>query len=111
MGSIAMDGSGNMALGYSLTSTNRFPSINYTGRLASDPLATMQNEALMFAGTGSQLASGNRWGDYSSMNVDPTDDCTFWYVNEYYRDKLSLTNRWQTRIGTFRFPGCGTAAS
>jgi hypothetical protein len=46
----------------------------------------------------------NRWGDYTSMNVDPVDDCTFWYVNQYYRN--SSNNGWQTRIGSFAFPGC-----
>ena len=46
----------------------------------------------------------HRWGDYTSMNVDPGDDCTFWYVNQYYRN--SSNNGWQTRIGSFKFPGC-----
>jgi uncharacterized repeat protein (TIGR01451 family) len=108
MGSIAMDGAGNMALGYSLSSADRFPSINYTGRLATDPSNMMQDEALMFAGTGSQLASGNRWGDYSAMNVDPTDDCTFWYTQEFY--PTTGTFGWRTRIGSFRFPLCGDLA-
>jgi len=50
------------------------------------------------------LTRVSRWGDYTSMNVDPTDDCTFWYVNEYYQT-TSLAN-WQTRIGSFQLPGC-----
>ena len=108
MGSIAMDGAGNMALGYSVSSATSFPSIRYTGRLAGDPLSTMQDETLMFAGTGSQQASGNRWGDYSAMNVDPTDDCTFWYTQEYY--PTTGTFGWRTRIGSFRFPLCGDMA-
>jgi uncharacterized repeat protein (TIGR01451 family) len=108
MGSIAMDKQGNMAVGYSLTNSDRFPAIGYTGRLSSDPPGTMQNESLMFAGTGSQLASGNRWGDYSAMSVDPVDDCTFWYTQEYYG--ATRTFGWRTRIGSFRFPGCGDLA-
>jgi uncharacterized repeat protein (TIGR01451 family) len=68
----------------------------------------MQNETVMFSGTGSQQASGNRWGDYSAMNVDPTDDCTFWYTQEYYA--ATGTFGWRTRIGSFRFPLCGDLA-
>ncbi|HET6771322.1 MAG TPA: DUF11 domain-containing protein [Actinomycetota bacterium] len=108
MGSLAMDRQGNLALGYSLSSTNRFPSINYTGRLADDPLGRMRNEALMHAGSGSQVATANRWGDYSSMNVDPVDDCTFWYTQEFYGATAAAV--WRTRIGSFRFPGCGDLA-
>ena len=84
MGSIAMDEAGNMALGYSASNaTNVYPSVWYTGRLAGDPLGTMaQGEASIIDGGGSQT-SASRWGDYSSMNIDPIDDCTFWYVNQY----------------------------
>lgn len=103
MGSVAMDERGNMALGYSVSSQQVFPGVRFTGRLATAPLGTMQAEASMIAGTGSQLVS-NRWGDYTSMNVDPVDDCTFWYVNQYYRN--SSNNGWQTRIGSLAFPGC-----
>lgn len=103
MGSIAMDADGNMALGYSVTSNQVYPGVRFTGRLAGAPAGSMQAEASMIAGTGSQLVS-NRWGDYTSMNVDPVDDCTFWYVNQYYR--TSSNNGWQTRIGSMRYPSC-----
>ena len=105
MGSIAMDKLGDMALGYSVSNaTTVFPGIRYTGRLIGDPLGQMTlGEAVLINGSGSQLVS-NRWGDYTSMNVDPTDDCTFWYVNEYYQ--VSSARGWQTRIGNFRLPGC-----
>ncbi|MDX1503867.1 MAG: hypothetical protein R3325_16030, partial [Thermoanaerobaculia bacterium] len=79
MPSIAMDGSGNIAIGYSHGDGSNFPSIYYATRDAGDPLGTLQNEALMFAGSGSQTHSAARWGDYSSMELDPSDDCTFWY--------------------------------
>jgi hypothetical protein len=105
MGSIAMDGSGNMALGYSASNGSAtFPSSWYTGRLYTDPLGTLpQGEAAIINGTGSQTGSA-RWGDYTSMNVDPVDDCTFWYVNEYV--PVSSSVGWQLRIGSFKFPEC-----
>jgi hypothetical protein len=107
MGSIAMDQSGDIALGYSVSSTTVSPSIRYTGRLAGDPLGTLpQGEATLIAGSGSQTSSFNRWGDYSMMAVDPTDDCTFWYTQEYYA--ATTTASWQTRVGSFGFPRCGT---
>jgi hypothetical protein len=103
MGSIAMDGQGNMALGYSASSATIFPQLRYTGRLATDPVNTLpQGEAHLFDGTGAQINTSNRWGDYSDMTVDPVDDMTFWYTNEYY-DSTSSFN-WRTRIGNFKFP-------
>jgi len=104
MGSIAMDKQGNMALGYSVSSSTMHPSIRFTGRLASDPLNTMQAETSIIEGTGSQLRSLARWGDYSSMAIDPVDDCTFWYTTEYL--KANGTFNWSTRIASFKFPGC-----
>ena len=106
MGSIAMDGSGNIALGYSVSNSTLFPSIRYTGRLASDPLGTLpQGEGEIIAGGGSQTHSASRWGDYSSMSVDPTDDCTFWFTTEYLQSTGSAP--WRTRIGSFKFANCG----
>jgi hypothetical protein len=110
MGSIAQDKNGNMALGYSVVNgTTVFPGIRYTGRLAGDPLGQMSlGEGTIVDGTGVQRTTNSRWGDYTSMNVDPTDDCTFWYVNEYYTlaGQLSSTAGWQTRVGSFKLPGC-----
>jgi hypothetical protein len=104
MGSLAMDSAGNMALGYSVSNGAVFPGVSYTGRLAGDPLGSMpQGEAAIVVGTGSQTGSA-RWGDYSSMNVDPADDCTFWYVNEYVPTTSSVG--WRLRIGQFKFPSC-----
>ena len=98
MGSAAMDGSGNIALGYSVSSGTLYPSIRYATRLASDATGTLQREVTLMAGSASQT-NINRWGDYSSMNVDPSDDATFWYTNEYLADSAQ---GWQTRIGTFK---------
>jgi len=101
MGSIAQDRRGNMIMGYSISSANMFPSIRYTGRLVTDaPNVMPQGEGQIIAGTGAQTGSP-RWGDYTSMNIDPADDCTFWYVNQYY----AVTGAtWRTRVGHFRFP-------
>ncbi|MHC4499484.1 MAG: hypothetical protein ACYS21_10275, partial [Planctomycetota bacterium] len=106
MGSIAMDGAGNMALGYSVSSTNLYPSIRYVGRLASDPLGTMpQAEGEIIAGSGVQTHSAARWGDYSAMSVDPVNDCTFWYTQEYIETTGSAP--WQTRVASFQYEECG----
>jgi hypothetical protein len=105
MGSIAQDRQGNMLLGYSASSGTVRPGIRYAGRLVGDPPGTLQAEGTLTAGVGSQTGGLSRWGDYSAMTIDPTDDCTFWYTNEYLRTTGSFN--WSTRIGSFKFPGCG----
>jgi hypothetical protein len=109
MGSIAMDHNGNMAMGYSKSSSTTFPSIAFTGRLATDPASTMQAESTIINGSGSQTGTLTRWGDYSAISVDPVDDCTFWYTTEYL--KASGTFNWSTRIANFKFSVCGGAAT
>ena len=104
MGSIAMDKFGDIALGYSASSGSVYPSIRYTGRLATDALSTMQAENSILAGSASQTGTLHRWGDYSAMTVDPVDDCTFWYTTEYLKNSGSFN--WSTRIASFKFPGC-----
>lgn len=104
MGSIAMDKVGDIALGYSASSSSVYPSIRYTGRTASDALGTMEAENVIQAGSGSQTRNLGRWGDYSAMTVDPQDDCTFWYTNEYLTN--GGTFNWSTRIASFKFSGC-----
>ena len=104
MGSIATDKNGDIALGYSVSSSSIFPSIRYTGRTPTDPLGTMQGENSVIAGGGSQTGSLHRWGDYSAMTVDPVNDCTFWFTTEYL--KTSGSFNWSTRIVSFSFPGC-----
>ncbi len=102
--SMAMDAVGDIAVGYSESSANQNPSIYYAGRVPSDALGTLEPEINIVSGGG--VESGNsRWGDYTSMSVDPIDDCTFWYANEYY--KTSGVQNWTTRITAFKFPGCG----
>src|SRR6202171_2911117 len=108
MGSIAQDKSGNIGLGYSVSSSSIFPQIHFTGRLAADPAGTMtQGESVAINGTGAQNGGLARWGDYNMMGIDAVDDCTFWYTNEYI--KASGSCNWSTRITSFNLPNCGGA--
>lgn len=102
MGAIAMDGSGDIALGYNVSSTTVYPSLRYIGRLRSDPLGTMpQGEYSLVEGT--DFNQSNRYGDYSAMSVDPVDDCTFWFTGEY---DAGPNHEWSTRIGAFKYDSC-----
>lgn len=107
MGSAAMDMAGDIAMGYSISSSSVAPGIRYTGRQPSDPAGTMQTETSIIDGTGSQVNGLERWGDYSSMSVDPLDDCTFWYTTEYIATTGSYN--WNTRIASFKFGNCGNS--
>ncbi len=104
MGSIAMDKVGNIAVGYSVSSSSLFPSIRFTGRITTDALGTLEAENTILTGTGSQNGNLHRWGDYSSTTIDPGDDCTFFYTTEY--EKTTGSFNWSTRIASFKFPSC-----
>jgi hypothetical protein len=106
MGSAAMDGAGNFAVGYSASSSTIHPAIRYAGRAATDPTGTLGSEVSMMEGTGSQTNGLSRWGDYSAMRIDPTDDCTFWYTNEFLVANGSFN--WSTFFGSFKFAKCGS---
>ena len=106
MGSIAMDKSGNIGVGYSVASSATFPSIRFSGWEVGGPLGELQTETSAIAGGGSQTGY-NRWGDYSAMRIDPVDDCTLWYTQEYQATTQSAD--WSTRIISFQFPSCGHA--
>jgi hypothetical protein len=107
MGSAAMDGQGNLAIGFSASSSAINPQLRYAARLATDPLNTLaQGEAHLFDGVGSQSGTGNRWGDYSSLTIDPVDDSTFWFTSEYY--STTATFNWRTRIGSFKMTSAPT---
>ncbi|HEY2028127.1 MAG TPA: hypothetical protein VGH20_02870 [Myxococcales bacterium] len=110
MGSIAQDQSGDIALGFSVSSSAVHPEIHYTARLPTDAAGTMtQGESTIINGAGSQTGQSlSRWGDYSNMVVDPVDDCTFWYTTEYIPANGAFN--WSTRIGSFKIPGCGGVA-
>ncbi len=100
MGSIAGNATGDILLGYSLSSPSLFPSIAVSGRTPSDPLGTLQPELSVVSGTGSQQSSP--WGSYSAMRVDPVDNCTFWYTGEYYQ--VTAPMNWSTQIASVAFP-------
>lgn len=106
MGSIAMDNRGDIALGYSQSGPNQNADIKIAGRTnnVANSGTLNEGEALFYDAQGSQTSSSNRWGDYSSMNVDSDDDCTFWYTQEYY--EFTSSSGWSTRIGKFKFPQC-----
>jgi uncharacterized repeat protein (TIGR01451 family) len=104
IGSIAMDQAGNMAMGYTTSGTATFPSVRVAARLAGDPLNTFTEEVTIQAGSGSQTGFVF-WADYSHMDLDPADDCTFWYTGTY-QPVTSALQTWATRIAAFRFPGC-----
>jgi hypothetical protein len=104
MGSVAMDQAGDLAVGYSKSSSSIFPSIDFAGRIPTDPAGTLETETEVVAGSGAQTSSLHRWGDYSAMTVDPVDDCTFWYTQEYIKSNGSFN--WNTRIAHFKFLNC-----
>jgi len=107
MGSIAQDKKGDIAAGYSASGPNDFPSVRWTGRAAGDTLGVMtQAEQVGYTGTGPQTEAEGRWGDYSDLTVDPGDDCTFWYTQEYLADDALVIGTWRTRVVSFKFPGC-----
>lgn len=104
MGSVAMDKMGNLAAGYTVSGASVFPSIRIAGRLATHPLNKLSAEKTVpeAAGKGAQKQA-DRWGDYSTMTVDPTDDCTFWYTAQYQKDGV---NAWHTAVLRFKFTAC-----
>lgn len=101
----AMDGAGDMVLGFSVSGANTDPSMWYVGRVPGDKKGTMEAPKKVVKGTGTQKNTSDRWGDYATISVDPSDDCTFWYTNEYIKTTGSFN--WSTRITSFKFPGCG----
>ena len=110
MSSIAMDGAGDIALGFSVSSSSISPSIRYTGRVPTDAAGTMgQGEGTIITGAGAQTGNLSRWGDYSSMNIDPTDDCTFWFTEEYMARRARSAGTRASAL--FKFPNCGTTTN
>jgi hypothetical protein len=105
MASAAMDGSGNIGVGYSASSGTIHPAIRFAGRVPGDPAGKLEAEASMIEGTGSQTGGLSRWGDYSAMRIDPADDCTFWYTNQYQQTNGSFN--WSSFFGSFKFNTCG----
>jgi len=110
MGSIAIDQAGDIAISYATASSSIAPSVRYTARVPTDPAGTMgQGEGSIVAGTGSQTGGLSRYGDYSALNIDPSDDCTFWATQEYLAANGSFN--WHTRVASFKLATCGQATS
>ena len=111
MPAIAMDQNQDIAVGYSVSgaATGQYPSIVYAGRVPTDAAGTLESEAVMVTGLGSQISPYKRWGDYSSLTVDPVDDCTFWFTEEYLKSDGGFN--WSTAIGNFKFPSCGSGGT
>jgi hypothetical protein len=106
MGSAAMDAVGNIGVGYSVSGNDLFPSIRFSGRSQSDAANILTvPEIEIKAGEASQ-GGINRWGDYSSLSIDPTDDCTMWYTTQYYKAENAETRGWSTYIGSVKFDDC-----
>ena len=118
LGSIGQDNQGNIGLGFSRSGIGAtdFPDIVWAGRTGGQVAAGTlnQGEATMHASTGYQNITNDRWGDYSAMTVDPSDDCTYWFTSEW-RDAANNSSagnapfNWSTRVGNFKFPGCTAA--
>jgi hypothetical protein len=106
MGSAAMDRAGNIGLGYSVSGRQQNVGIGVTGRTVTDPPGVMGSGETVIPSGGAEN-SFSRWGDYSSMSVDPSDDCTFWYTAQYI--PFDGSHNWRTRVMTFELPGCSTA--
>lgn len=109
MPSIAMDKDRNILLGYSKSSLTVKPGIFLAGRLATDTINTLGAEVEMQPSTGVQIGGGNRWGDYTAMTLDPIDQCTFFYTNEYLKTDGAF--HWSTRIASYKFPSCVSSAN
>ncbi|MDP4280607.1 MAG: T9SS type A sorting domain-containing protein [Bacteroidota bacterium] len=110
MGSIAMDANGDIALGYSKSSSGMYPSVYFTGRLSTDALNTMTvTESVIQNGSGYQSSSSHRWGDYSAMTIDPSSSNTFWYTQEYIQTTGQAN--WKTRIASFHLGTAGVPLS
>jgi hypothetical protein len=107
MPGIAMDSQQDIAVGFSRSgsASGQFPALVYAGRIPSDPAGTLESEVVLKAGAGSQTGGGDRWGDYTGMAIDPTDDCTFWFTEQYQAVNGGFD--WHTAVGAFKFPGCG----
>lgn len=107
MGGIAIDGSANIGVGYSKSDSTMHPQIEISGRTLDDPMGTLRDEQSCTDGVanGSQTSSSSRWGDYSSMSVDPVDQCTFYFTSEYYA--TTAASAWRTRVCSFKFDNCG----
>jgi hypothetical protein len=104
MGSAAMDKTGGIAVGYNISSSSIVPSIRYAYRGPADPLGTLGNETTILLGSGIQTATLQRWGDYSTISVDPVDGCTFVFTSQFQPANGNFN--WNTYIHSFKLSTC-----
>ena len=105
MGSAAMDKTGGIAVGYNISNTSSIvPSIRYAYRGPADPLGTLGNETTILVGSGIQTATLTRWGDYSTISVDPVDGCTMVFTTQYQPANGNFN--WTTYIHSFKLSTC-----
>jgi hypothetical protein len=105
MGSAAMDKTGGIAVGYNISSSGIRPSIRYAFRSPLDALGTMGSETNILTGPGVQTGNSlSRWGDYSTLSVDPVDDCSMVFTTEYIPANGSFN--WTTFIHSFKLSTC-----
>ena len=104
MGSAAMDKTGGIAIGYNISSSTIVPSIRYAYRGPSDPAGTLGNETTVLVGSGSQTGNLTRWGDYSTISVDPVDGCTMVFTTQFQPANGSFN--WSTYIHSFKLSTC-----
>lgn len=100
MGAMAINSQGDIALGYSASSDTEFPSIRVTARRASDPLNQMTMDEMTLVPGIASATSSQRWGDYTSMDVDPADNSVFWYINQ----RMNSNTQRSVWVGAFRLP-------
>lgn len=103
MASPAIDRNGSIGIGYSFGGADRFTGQRFAGRLADDPRGRLTLREAVLAEGGAAQTSTRRWEDYTQTAIDPADDCTIWYVGDYYR---AGAETYSTRIGAFRLPDC-----
>ena len=103
-GGIAQDQFGDIAVGYNVSSSTVYPGIRYAGHASTDKAGMMETEINLVTGAGSQTGTNKNWSSFSTMSIDPVDDCTFYYTNQYYA--TSSQSGWKTQIASFRFPSC-----
>ncbi len=108
MAAISVDRDGNIGVAYTAASDADivFPSVRYTTRRPEDPANTLRAEEVCVDGGGIQLSTSGRWGDYSSVSLDPVDECTFWGTVEYM--PITSNAGWANRVCSFSFADCGS---
>jgi len=101
---MAQDKDGNAAVGYSVSSSLTHPGIRASWWNLPNHTAPVEKG---IQGGGGDEENAKNWGDYTSMTVDPVDDCTFWYVNQYFaQNETGNQINWNTRIANFKVPSC-----